>query len=445
MLNGEPVCYYSAKVEEFLDNPDPPIRWVELKNDLSVGKVADAHKAGIISFRLAINDRSKIKTINYEDYAAWKTPLKNRPAKVYKARIYIYQCRDLPSADDDGQSDPYIKVWDQLDATKTKCIEDNNNPIFYEGLDIQVIEAESFESIPPFVLDVYDRDPLSQDDFIGRCIVPVSEAAYSEQEEIPKPKWHPCRVKPGAPTQGEILVSFSIMLSDYTFKGHSNISDTVKTKEFQVDINILGLRDLQSAGILPIKKAFVQFGLKSLVSPEDGRALTNIRTLPGPTGPNPTINTLVSFKLPLPTSPLYCPKLVCSVFDYIFMGVNQPLVGTFTIPIGELIFELKKERKTESQAIQRIVDEIERITKEEGIPTYSVQTIPNGSRSSSSLPERLFEAKIEEMKGPREVKSKMNVDDEMRKPLLLSAEEDDDLNGRVRFDSRALSNANQKL
>jgi hypothetical protein len=39
----------------------------------------------------------------------------------------------------------------------------------------------------------------------------------------------------------------------------------------------------------------------------------------------------------------------------------------------------------------------------------------------------------------------MNVDDEMRKPLLLSAEEDDDLNGRVRFDSRALSNANQKL
>jgi hypothetical protein len=48
------------------------------------------------------------------------------------------------------------------------------------------------------------------------------------------------------------------------------------------------------------------------------------------------------------------------------------------------------------------------------------------------------------MKGPREVKSKMNVDDEMRKPLLLS-EEEDDLNGRVRFDSRALSNANQKL
>jgi len=60
----------------------------------------------------------------------------------------------------------------------------------------------------------------------------------------------------------------------------------------------------------------------------------------------------VSFKLPLPTSPLYCPKLVCSVFDYIFMGVNQPLVGVFTIPIGDLIFELKKERKEETAKIK---------------------------------------------------------------------------------------------
>jgi hypothetical protein len=111
----------------------------------------------------------------------------------------------------------------------------------------------------------------------------------------------------------------------------------VKSDEFQVDINILGLRELQSVGILPVKKAFVVFNLKSLVSPDDGRALENVRTQPGPLGPNPTINSLVSFKLPLPISPLFCPKLVCTVYDYIFMGFNQPLIGSFTIPIGELI------------------------------------------------------------------------------------------------------------
>lgn len=57
------------------------------------------------------------------------------------------------------------------------------------------------------------------------------------------------------------------------------------------------------------------------------------------------------------------------------MGVNQPLVGVFTIPIGDMIFELKKERKEESATIKRIIDEIENITKEEGVPTYGIQTV----------------------------------------------------------------------
>ena len=52
----------------------------------------------------------------------------------------------------------------------------------------------------------------------------------------------------------------------------------VPRKEFVLDINILGLRDLQSAGILPVKKAFIVFNLKSLVPPDDGRAIDNIKT-----------------------------------------------------------------------------------------------------------------------------------------------------------------------
>jgi hypothetical protein len=52
----------------------------------------------------------------------------------------------------------------------------------------------------------------------------------------------------------------------------------VPRSEFELDINILGLRDLQSAGILPVKKAFVVFNLKSLVPPDDGRAIENVQT-----------------------------------------------------------------------------------------------------------------------------------------------------------------------
>jgi hypothetical protein len=89
------------------------------------------------------------------------------------------------------------------------------------------------------------------------------------------------------------------------------LNENVASDEFQVDINVLGLRNLQSVGILPVKKAFISFHLKSLISPDEGRAIENIKTQPGPTGENPTINALISFKVPLPTSPLFCPKLVC--------------------------------------------------------------------------------------------------------------------------------------
>ena len=61
------------------------------------------------------------------------------------------------------------------------------------------------------------------------------------------------------------------MNDDYKFKTpiqYFKLTDHVKFEEFLVEINVLGLRALQSVGILPVKKAFVQFNLKSLVPPD---------------------------------------------------------------------------------------------------------------------------------------------------------------------------------
>ena len=62
----------------------------------------------------------------------------------------------MPSADTDGQSDPYIKVWDTTKETrKTAVIDDNNNPLYYETLEL-IIETTSVKDMPPFILDIYD-------------------------------------------------------------------------------------------------------------------------------------------------------------------------------------------------------------------------------------------------------------------------------------------------
>ena len=112
-------------------------------------------------------------------------------------------------------------------------------------------------------------------------------------------------------------------------------------------MNILGMRNLASPGILPVKKAFCKFNIKSLVPP-NGPAVKNIQTQPIMAGPNPTLNTTMKFTIPLPVDPLYCPRLACSTYDQIFKGWSQPLIGNFTLPIGELMHSLAEERTEET-------------------------------------------------------------------------------------------------
>lgn len=121
--------------------------------------------------------------------------------------------------------------------------------------------------------------------------------------------------------------------------------------EYQFTLNILGLRNLQSAGVLPVRKANILFNLKSMVSPEVGNAVDNMKTEPGPPGPNPTLNTLIEFVISLPTDKLYCPTLACTVFDNVMFGGSQPHLGTFTIPIGDIIIDIAQQREAEMNAL----------------------------------------------------------------------------------------------
>jgi hypothetical protein len=145
-------------------------------------------------------------------------------------------------------------------------------------------EANSADvkDMPPFVIDVYDKDfGLDSDDFLCRCIINIEDAAIEEGDNVPTPRWHPCRLKPNAPPQGEILVGFSIVDDDFNFKvplNYLSLTDYVKFEEFTIECNVLGLRDLQSVGIMPVKKAYIQFNIKSMLPPDNASAIDNIQT-----------------------------------------------------------------------------------------------------------------------------------------------------------------------
>ena len=216
--------------------------------DLSFGKVKESYKSGIISVKISIHDKSKSGAIQFKDHKAWsKDPPKRMGVK--KVRAYIFQCRDIPAADSDGQSDPFIKLWDTTAVEKkTRTIDDNNNPLFYETLELIIETGNDVEQMAPFIFDVYDYDTLGND-FICRAVVPFKDAVVAiESDKILKPKWHQCKLKPEAAPQGEILVSFSVTEFDFNFKfklpKQVNLVAEVPRREYVLDINILGLRNL---------------------------------------------------------------------------------------------------------------------------------------------------------------------------------------------------------
>jgi hypothetical protein len=129
----------------------------------------------------------------------------------------------------------------------------------------------------------------------------------------------------------------------------------VKMNEYGVSLNILGLRGLQSPGMLPVKKAFLVFNIKSMVPPQLGNSLENIKTEPKMAGSDPTLNTLIEFNAPLPVDTLFCPRLAVTAHDSIAMGVNQPIIGNFVIPVGDLMLALIEEREKETHEIDVVV------------------------------------------------------------------------------------------
>jgi hypothetical protein len=173
------------------------------------------------------------------------------------------------------------------------------------------------DTAPPVILNIYDSDAgsfMDDDDFLGRAIVDLRDCSLEEGDALPDPRWHKLVMgfDKDAPSMGEILCSFALVEDDFNFRtplNYMKLEDEIEYKEQEVEINILGLRGLQSFGLMPVKKPFIKFNIRSLLPPEKAKAVTNIKTTPGDKGPNPNINTVISFLMKLPADKIFCPVL----------------------------------------------------------------------------------------------------------------------------------------
>lgn len=60
-------------------------------------------------------------------------------------------------------------------------------------------------------------------------------------------------------------------------------------------------------------------------------------------------------ELDLPEERTYCPKLTCAVYDYMFLGLKQPTIGTFNIPLGRIKADAIQQRLTFTEQSKKLI------------------------------------------------------------------------------------------
>ena len=325
------LCYARLNPLEFTDVMTEP-KWISLTPDKAISEVTNEWEGGYIRLRLYIGRYSESVD---DKKGKWHIP-PGAPKKIKKARLLfnLFQCRDLPAADSDGQSDPYVEVYCNGTTVSSRVIDNTLNPMWYTVIPI-TIEIVSPADFPPIVVYVKDKD-ISSDDLIGVCTYLASEAEI----DAPKPAYPAWKeLGLGKIHGGQILASLNLYLDEDTAPSYSI---EPKCMEVTAEINCLGLRDLTPAvGWLPVNKAFVKFDMNSLQLPSEKLVVRNVQTQPGENGPNPTINAVIKFNFSMPVDNLFAPAVTCIVYDYLFKGLSQPQIGVFNIRLGDIYHKLE--------------------------------------------------------------------------------------------------------
>ena len=83
------------------------------------------------------------------------------------------------------------------------------------------------------------------------------------------------------------------------------------------------------------------------------------------------MNSIISFNVPLPIDNKFAPSMACRVYDKCFLGFDAALVGTFTIPIGDLMAEQEEEYYKNLKILDEKIEALELHLKGQLVTDYS--------------------------------------------------------------------------
>ena len=270
---------------------------------MNVDKAVDALQddgAGILHMKMAVDRVDRWFSENYSNFDQNLVRPKVSPVVI---ALNVFQAKQLPSGDDDGSGDPVVVAYHYGTLARSTIFNKTLNPIWNERLLIPTYIVGKF--IPPLIVNVHDYDEktIGKGDFEflgGTQLFLNSSNLAQDYSKIPEPSWHKLKYSQDS-KMGEI--SLSVTIINAAERADNLRPRVVKMNQVLTDhmikIRILGLRNLQSAGLIPVKKPYIKINTSSLLdrskqsdSKED-IPFTDLTTIPKFGGENPNITEIL--------------------------------------------------------------------------------------------------------------------------------------------------------
>lgn len=380
------LSFYKIKPQDFVIGRDDEGVSCEVKLHAD-GSVSDLqeNQAGLLRFKLSVGmDQQYAKHQPYWMGNRAMTKIKFKPIRII---CNLFQAKNLLPSDDDGAADPLVLIYHLGTQIQSRVFPKTLNPIWNQRLIMNSYMIG--DSIPSAIISLWDKDEnwsgSKSFDFLGYAIkkLSIQEIIKDDFNNLGTPHWIELCLGKGN-FCGKLMINFKIVTQDSIPSFHDFIKMSpqfwripIHRTRHHVKINILGLRELESTGMLPIKTAGIKIATSSLRQAENlgnGAVFTNLQAIAKTSGSNPTIGSVLVVSCDIPAEIKIMPVISCSVFESGFrLFSSDSTIGTFSINVGmfalitkqNIIKKLKNLKKKCSEMNKlEVCDEIDNLVLE---------------------------------------------------------------------------------
>jgi len=305
----------------------PNVQWIPLKEDKANNYLDDDDFPG--NLQVCLGFCAKENPLALE----WNPDIVEVSTQKKNVHIFIHQGSELPGADKDALSDPYVVVKCLGRKEKLKKQKKTVNPNWSQVVSFDDLE---FGPEPQVVVDVYDHDKFDSDDYLGSARISLELSNTSAC-------WYPVyKVTPGDCGGACILVSFSAS------EVSPVVVDPVPDRPANLQVLVLGLRDMISYQGTNISNPMVQFDMGDNSKSKNVFKTANRNK---PSGSNPNFCQLIDIPISVPEDLAFVQRLNIKVVDSRYGGLSKPIVGVGSIDLLPfLVRELIDKRRSISEA-----------------------------------------------------------------------------------------------